>query len=248
MYFWKCWRESRTQFIVGIVVFVALCILFTYPAAKIGTPDNVRTGVPPTAAEAWSLAPRFTLGGWGVLLSLVWGVVLGSAGVGKEFDKQTADFLLTRPRRRRYWVWVGWPAGLAELTVIVLAAVGTTCAVLVFLTRQFYSWRLLATIPALTVGGAVAYGLAYLMTLVTRSSRRGLSYAFGILVIASLLPGMTRFFWKIHLPSLWEFMDTTCEWAGGHANSFPLGGLILWLVVALVFLLAAQAIVELADV
>lgn len=247
MYFWKCWRESRTQFIIGLVVFVALCILFTYPAARIGTPDLMRRGVRPTTGEAWSLAPQFALGGWGVLLSLVWGLVLGSVGVGKEFDKQTADFLLTRPRRRRYWVWVGWPAGLAELIGIVLAAVGATCAVLVFLTRQFYSWRLFAAIPGLAIGGAVAYGLTYFMTLVTRSSRRGLSYAVGILLIAILLPGTVGFFWKIHLPSLWEFMETTCQWAGEHANSFPFGGLILWALVALVFLLAAQTVVEHAD-
>ncbi len=248
MYFWKCWRETRAQFIAGLVVFVAVCSFFTIPVAKFGSPEMMKTGVSPSVAQAWSSAIRMVLGGWGGTLILICGLVLGSAGLGKEFDKQTVGFLFTRPRRRRYWVWVGWSAGVFELAIIALVGVGLTSGLLTFLTGHFYTWRVLAAFLGLTVGGAVSYSLTYFMAVVTRSGLQGLGYAMGILFVAILVPGMTAHFWRIYLPSLWDFMDTTCEWAAAVVSSFPFSVLILWSIVALAFPLAAQALVERADV
>jgi ABC-type transport system involved in multi-copper enzyme maturation permease subunit len=247
MYFWKCWRDSRTRFIVAVIVIVAVCGLFTVPAARLGTPGLMEAHVHPSIAQSWSAATWMVLGLWGTLMVLIWGLVLGSKGLGKEFDEGTAYFLFTRPCGRRYWVWAGWPVGVLELTLIVLAAVGATCGVLVYSTGHFYSWRPLATIPGLAVGGAVAYSLTYFMTVVTRSGRQGLSYAIGILVIAILLPGLTGPYSKIHMPSLWDFMTATCSWSAGVAHSYPFWGLMGWAAIALAFPLAAQAFVVRAE-
>lgn len=248
MYFWKCWRESRSHFIAGVIVLVAICSLLTVAAARFGGPESIRTGAPPSAAQAWSSAAWVVLGSWVSLLTIVWGFVLGSHGLGNEFEERTADFLFTRPRRRRYWVWVGWPIGLLELSVVVFAAVMTTFALLTYLTGQVYTWRLLAAIPTLTIGGAVAYGLTYFMTVVARSGRQGLSYAIGIFFIVLLLPSAIGHYLKIHLPTTLGFMMASSKWAGGAGKSFPLGDLLLWAVVALAFPLAAQLLVERTEV
>lgn len=248
MYFWKCWRESRAQFIAGLVVIVAICCSFAIPVAKFGSPEMVKAGVSPSIAQVWSSVTRMILGAWGSMLILIFGLVLGSTGLGKEFDRRTVSFLFTRPRYRRYWVWTGWSAGVSELVVVALLGVGITSGLLVFLTGHFYTWRVLAVVPGLALGGAVAYGLTCFMAVVTRSGRQGLSYAIGILFVAIMVPGMARYFWNIDMPSLWNFMIAMCEWAAATAHSFPFGALILWTIVALAFPLAAQLLVERAEV
>jgi len=244
MYFWKCWRDTRTQFIVGVVVLVGVCSLFTIPVARLGTPDLAVAHVHPSIAQSWSSVGLWVLSFWGIMLTLVWGLVLGSAGLGKEFEKLTADFLLTRPRRRWYWVWVGWPVGVLELTIIVLAAVGATCGLLVYVTGHFYTWRMLAMIPGLGLDGAVAYGLSYFLSVVTRSGRRGLGYATGILLIAILFPDMAGHYWNTHIPSLWDLMGAICGWAAGDVHSFPVRAMILCTIIALAFPVASQIVVE----
>ena len=248
MYFWKCWRDSRSQFIAGLIILVAICGIFTVAAARFGGPESIRTGAAPSVAQAWSSAAEVVLRAWASLLIIVWGFALGSTGLGNEFEGSTADFLFTRPRRRRYWVWAGWTVGVLELSGVVFAAVVTTFALLSFLTGQVYTWRLMITIPTLAIGGAVVYGLTYFMTVVARSGRQGLSYAIGIFLIALLLAAVLGHYWKIEMPSVMGFMMTSCKWAAGVAKSFPSGGMILWIVVALVFPLAAQALVESTEV
>jgi ABC-type transport system involved in multi-copper enzyme maturation permease subunit len=248
MYFWKCWRESRIQFVVGAVVLVALCSFLTVAVARFGGPNSMRGGVHPPVAQAWSTAVEIVLGGWASFLSLVWGLVLGSTGLGKEFDDLTVDFLFTRPRRRRHWVWVGWQVGVADLSVMAFAAVGTTCGILAYLTGHVHTWRPFAAILPLAIGGTVAYGLSYFTTVVTRSGRQGLSYGIGILLIALLLPRAISYYWEIRMPSVLDFMMTACKWAAGTAKDFPFGGLVFWIVVALLFPVAAQAALERVEV
>jgi ABC-type transport system involved in multi-copper enzyme maturation permease subunit len=268
MYFWKCWRESRGTFIVGVVVTVVLCGLSTIYAAKIGVPALDHAGAHPTnptAAQVWVYVVMGNLGAFGGLMALLWGLVLGSKGLGKEFEDKTADFLFTRPRRRRYWVWAGWPAGVLQLAIIVFAAGAVTCGMLVLVTGQFYTWRLMATLPCLVVASVAAYGFTYLLTIVTRSGRQALSYGIFVLIIAIAIPAVAGHYWHIHMPHPMGFMGGAAEWAAGPLHlvpfeggvrwtdvgplhPFPFEAAVLWTVVALVFPLVSQLVVEKAQV
>lgn len=248
MYLWKCWRESRMQFIVGVVALAALCSFFTVVAVRFGRPGATGTEAPLSVARAWSSAAVVVLGGWASFLIIVWGLILGSMGLGVEFERLTADFLFTRPRRRKYWVWVGWPAGMLELSTIVFSAVAATFTTLAFLTGHVYTWRLLAAVPALVIGGAVVYGLTYFLTVVARSGRQGLNYAIGILLVTLLVSYAAGYYWEVHVPSVWGFTIASCNWAVGITETFPFDGVFLWVAVALAFPLAAQVLVERTEI
>jgi ABC-type transport system involved in multi-copper enzyme maturation permease subunit len=173
---------------------------------------------------------------------------LGASGVGEEFKERTADFLLTQPRPRRYWIWTGWSVGVSELAVMACLAVGATFGTLTYLTGYVYTWRLLAATLPLIVGGVAVYGLAYFMTVVARHGRQGLSYSIGILFISLLLPFAVYYYWKVNFPSVLGFMIAGCNWVTSTKMAFPIGGLVLWTVIALVFPVAAQLVLERAEV
>lgn len=267
MYFWKCWRESRGTFIVGVLVTAVVCGLYTIAAAKMVFPaagHTVAHPAHPTVEQAWSQAVRLTLGSGG-LFALIWGLLVGAKGLGKEFEENTADFVFTRPRRRRYWVWAGWPAGVLQLAIIVFAAGAVTCGVLVLVTGEFYSWRLIATLPVLVVASVAAYGFTYLLTIVTRSGRQALSYGIGVLIIAETVPAVARHYWHIHMPTPLGFIERASDWAAGPlhlvrfeggvrwtdvgpSHPFPFMAVFLWTVVALLFPLVSQLVLERAQV
>lgn len=248
MYFWKCWRDRRTDFISFLIVVSVICLVLTIVIAKTEGLTWVGKGTPEVVLRVWSLATELVLGVCASLFIFFTALTLGASGVGEEFKERTADFLLARPRRRRYWVWMGWCAGVCELLGMVFLAVVATFGTLTYLSGYVYTWRLLATTLPLTVGGAVVYGLAYLMTVVARSGRQGLSYGIGILFVALLLPIAVYQYWKANLPSVLSFMLAGCKWATSPTAVFPVGGLVLWTLVALAFPVAAQLVLERAEV
>jgi hypothetical protein len=124
--------------------------------------------------------------------------------------------------------------------------VGTFVA-LSFLSGYVYTWRLLATTLSLFVGAAAVYSLTFFLTVLARSGEHGVSYGLGILVIDLLLP-IAGHFWHVHLSSVGSFILAGCEWATSPTLAFPLGKLAIYTVVALAFPLAAQLILERAEV
>ena len=173
---------------------------------------------------------------------------MGASGPGEEFKERTADFLLVRPRRRSYWVWTGWSVGVLELSAMAFLAVATTFGTMTYLTGHVQTWRPLATAVPLALGGAVAYGLTYFMTVVARNGQQGLSYGFGIFFINLLLPAAASYYSNVNLPSIFEFTLGACRWVAGTSRVFPTGSLVLWIAVALAFPFAAQLLLERAEV
>jgi hypothetical protein len=100
----------------------------------------------------------------------------------------------------------------------------------------------------LALGGAVAYGLTYFMTLVARNGQQGLSYGFGILFIDLMLPVAAIYYPNLHLPSVLGFMAGACQWFAGATRAFPAGSLVLWTAIALAFPFAAHLLLERAEV
>jgi ABC-type transport system involved in multi-copper enzyme maturation permease subunit len=227
-----------------MIILPALCVFITTVFVRHGDPDALRRGIHPSAIGAWSTATELVLGGLVSFFTLMWGLLLGAASVGEEFQQGTAGFLLSRPRRRRYWVWMGWCAGLCELGGMLVLTVAATFGTLFYLTGHVYTWWLLATTLPLVVGGMVAYGLTYSMTLVARSGRQGLSYGIGILFIDFLLPVALRYYWNLNFPSVLGSMVDACKWFGRPAGAFPAGALFGYTLAALAFPFATQFLLE----
>lgn len=243
MYFWKCWRDNRFRFIGYLTTLTAMGISFTLINVKLNGVQGLWKG----PAQLWSMTAAFVLGAYGSLIISIWALALGTASLGEEFQQGTADFLLTRPRRRRYWVWVGWMAGVCEIAVGALVAAGATLVTLAFLTGHIFTWRMLIAALPMTVGGAVVYGLAYLMTLVARSGRQGLSYSLGIMFIHLSLPVVANKYWHVHIPYVLEFVTNACKAIADVSGHFPLGVLVGWTLVAVAFPLATQVLLERAE-
>jgi len=239
MYFWKCWRDHRMLFIGCVLSLVGMAILFTITLFRLGE-HHLWKGTP----ELWSTTAFAVLGVYGSMITMFWALALGVSSLGEEFQKGTTDFLLSRPRRRRYWVWAGWSAGVCELAVATFLTAAAALGTLACLTHQIYTWRMLAAALPLTVGGAAVYGMAYFMALVARSGRRGLGYGVGILVIHLGLPAAVRMYWKVHIPAISNFIVAGCKSAVEASGHFPFLALAAWTAVALAFPFAAQLLLE----
>jgi len=241
MYFWKCWRDSRTRFIFFLSVATVCCVLFTIMAA-----DFHRGGPASGALHLWSDVAEGVLGMFCSIIALFAALSLAVQSIGQEFKEQTLGFLLTRPRRRRYWIWRCWFTGVCELFGVILLAVAATFMALSFLSGYVYTWRLLATILPLFVGASAVYGLTYFLTVLARSGEQGVSYGMGILVLDLFLP-VAAHYWHVHLSSVGSFILAGCVWAARPKLAFPLGQLAIYAAVALAFPLAAQLVLERAE-
>jgi hypothetical protein len=128
-------------------------------------------------------------------------------------------------------------------------AAAATFGTLIYLTGHVQTWWPLATAVPLALGGAVAYGLTYFMTVVARNGLKGLSCGFAIFFIDLLLPVAASYYYpNVNLPSVLRFMLAACQWVAGAPKAFPTGALILWTAIASAFPFAAQLVLERAEV
>ncbi len=266
MYFWKCWRDLRGRFIVYLTALpmmvilsaVVASIVWVNPALKSGTPRGEAAQLRPKwkfvrsaprggdVANAWDNTFRIGLEGACSPLIALAGLSLGAMGAGQEFEQGTIEFLLTRPRRRRYFIWAGWAFGAFELLTIVTLTVLAGFASLIYLTGAVYAWKLLGMVVPLFILGAVAFSLTYFLSTLARNTRTGLSLGLGLVLISVLLPPAIRYWWQIHVPSLTDLF-LAGNWAMDARAHFPVGAVVGWGVVALVFGFAAQVFFERAE-
>jgi len=242
MYAWKWWRENRSRAIAYLIVVAALAVFLPWMNPK-GFPNAAGRARELGAEEMW----RFALAGFGSLVCIFAGLSLGATGVGDEFAQGTLDFLLTKPRSRKYFVWAGWLAGAGTLLMMAALAVLLSLVNLAFVTKSLPNWKLLAIIIPLFVLSVVAYSLTYFMTALTKSARSGLSFGLGLIVIAELLPVAGYAEWQIDLPSLFSVLETS-RWATGQGAHFPLAATIGWSLVALAFPFATQFLFQRVEV
>ena len=238
MYIRKCWRDTRSRFIFFLIVITAVGVFFPI----ILVPIDVRTG---DVAHLWSDGTS-VLGVLCSILALLAALSMAAPSIGQEFKEQTLGFLLTRPRRRRYWVWTCWAVGVCELGVVIILAVVATFGTLCFVSGRVYTWRLLVAILPMFIGTVAVYSLTYLLTVLTRSSEQGISYGMGILIIDLFIP-LVGLYWHVHLSSVMSFVIAGCRWTASPKLAFPLGQLAIYAAVALAFPLAAQLVLERAE-
>src|SRR5260370_37740901 len=105
MYFWKCWRASRSLLV--ILAIIAAVIMPVAALVSVGTKLLEQFG---------TSAFLSTFGLFGTLSSLALGTLVAS----EEFADKTVQFLFSKPRSRAYFVWTGWAVGCLELLLIAL--------------------------------------------------------------------------------------------------------------------------------
>jgi hypothetical protein len=148
---WKCWRDLRVMFFVGLgwlALLVTITLLHTAvisassrvtePAASVihGSSSPVQSS---RSTGALRTAPRSAPPPAPVLTSMVVGIFLliqaiaygflawamGSLGVGHDIAEGCGSFLLTRPVPRAHFIWSDWISGLASLGMLLLISVAT---------------------------------------------------------------------------------------------------------------------------
>jgi hypothetical protein len=165
---------------------------------------------------------------------------LGAIGAIHEFAENTAHFLFTKPRSRAYFVWVGWAVGFAELLAIAsvnfLAGWVTLSRYSKNLSHSAFYGSMTLLEPSILC--LWAYCLTYSLTVLLRNGLKGLGASMGILFGFPLFAVAIRWRWHIVLPF----------------PPIPIGGLplsisnIIWILAAMLFVLAAQLVVERTEI
>jgi ABC-type transport system involved in multi-copper enzyme maturation permease subunit len=96
MYFWKCWRDTRSFFIVFAIIAAVVMPVAAVVCVGTGLLENF-------GAEAF----RSTF----ALIIMFVALALGALCASEEFAGSTIHFLFTKPRTRAYFLWTGWAVG-----------------------------------------------------------------------------------------------------------------------------------------
>jgi ABC-type transport system involved in multi-copper enzyme maturation permease subunit len=250
MYFRKCWRDNRLSFLIQMGLMVAGAASAGLVPALVYSNETgwslIRGGDAQWVARTWAQGLGMLLGS-GMVLGMAAGLVLGASGVGDEFRTGGCEYLLTRSRSRRYFLWTGWCAGMAQLAVICLVSLLTGVILLAWVTGQVLTWEFLAAFPMALVSCAVTFGISYFLTILCRDSRLGLNLSFALVGAYILAAVCLQFYYQIKLPSVWNMLlefpgHGRLQWA-----PFPVVRVILWWVLALALPAAAQPVLERSD-
>ena len=228
MYFWKCWRDTRSFFIVFLIIaaivmpVAAVVCLGTHLVADFGT-------------SAFSAT-------FGLILMAV-ALGLGAIGAIHEFAEKTAHFLFTKPRSRAYFVWVGWFVGFAELLTIAAVNFLAGWVTLSRYTKNPSHSAIFGSMTPHTLLDPLifclwAYCLTYSLTVLLRNGLKGLGASMGILFGFPLFAAAIR--WRSHI-----VLPLPPEPIGSLSAAISS---IIWILIAMLFVLAAQLVVERAEV
>jgi ABC-type transport system involved in multi-copper enzyme maturation permease subunit len=191
MYFWKCWRETRVSFYVFLLIGVTLAAFLLKIMEFTGE-------LPPK--QLFALAWVMLVFASSALLPLA-GISFGATGISEEFAHKTAEFLLTKPRSIRYFVWTAWTANAVQF----LALTGS----MILVGASILSWRchasvtgslLLAFVPALVIT-FLLFGVTYLLGVLHKNGRNGFLSSLGVVIAFPMICLTLEHFWHIHLPS-----------------------------------------------
>jgi ABC-type transport system involved in multi-copper enzyme maturation permease subunit len=255
MYAWKCWRDTRGAFLTYLALLAV--IAGTGSIASVFFRGRVKHG-DVSLEEMWATCIGLAFA-TAYLCSIVMALSIGSQNVGLDISRGSADFLLTRPRTRGYFVWTGWIVGLVE--VLVLIAISVIAVVGLFAVVIGPVWHRLPSpmytvvqghildVPVLVVvvglNAIVLYGLTYFMTVAFRNSGRGVVATIFVILGHSLLSASLRNYAGISLPSLTSFTNDARQIVPMYTLATPIIG---WVLVALVFPVASQMILEKYDI
>ena len=229
MYFWKCWRDTRSFFIVSLIIaaivmpVAAVVCVGTHLVEDFGTSAFLST--------------------FGLILTAV-ALGLGSVGAIHELAEKTAHFLFTKPRSRAYFVWVGWAVGFAEFLAVAVVNLLAGWLTLSHYGKNPFHSTLYGSITTQNILDPLifclwAYCLTYALTVLLRNGLKRLGASMAILFGLPFFAAAVRWRWHIDLPLF---------------PGLPLGSLpmavsnIIWILIAMLFVLAAQLVVERTEI
>jgi hypothetical protein len=239
MYLWKCWRDTRSAFLGFVAGLLAVGIFGVYVQFD---PFGWIAAKPESSRLLWHVVSD-ALGASFPSAIPVAGFILGAMGVGVEFERGTADFLLTRPRSRRSFLWTSWCLGTAQILTLVLLAHAIT-----WFTRPDFSAArpgLFSRDPlGICTVALLTYSLTYLMTTLAGNSRNGTGLSLAAITAYTGLHLWLRFWHGITIPFYWDLVDHPDRVDAG----VWFGSLLGWLAVCLTLMVVAQSRFERAEV
>jgi hypothetical protein len=134
------------------------------------------------AVDAWNDGVEHTAAVMMFLL-LFSAADLGSLGLGESAARKEYDFLITRPRPRRHFVWTAWLTGLAQLCFLALIPLAVALLTLYVLTSGLYPDRLWLLCVGMFVLATLVFNMTFAMALATESSRNGFEVVFSLLIV-----------------------------------------------------------------
>ena len=246
MYLWKYWRESRITFGVGVLVLGLLLAIFLHAHFfYAGTTPRESVPNPIHTILFFSAAP---------LAVIAW--FMGSFGVGRNMGEGAGAYLLTRPRRRSWFVWRDWAFGLALIAVLVIlydlleAKLLPGSIKLRDLPEKVSLARLLGLNDIiLFLFCGLIFGLVYLLTIVLKNVL-GTLVAGGMLAGYVILAEIIHHYYGLHLPYLMLRGYVTSPVMGSVVGIADHIGISVAIRAALllVFPVAAQLVLERADI
>ena len=118
MYLWKCWRDARLSLLIYFVpLLLAVVFLIRYAPVHVSSHFGSAENFVSAFMEPWTIFLGF----------VAWAI--GGDGIGRTIGEDSGAYVLTRPRRRRFFLWsdVGFSFGLltviASMTVLLLELV-----------------------------------------------------------------------------------------------------------------------------
>ena len=227
MYLWKCWRDTRTLFIVSLIVAL---IVMPVSVMVLGTGLLTDSGLAAVSSTLFLITSLMALG-------------LGALGASEQFDDRTVHFLYTKPRRRAYFVWVNWGVGCAELSVVAVVNILVGWVVLVRYAKTSAKVGLWELVHGQPVAGILIYCLliyclTYSLTAMLRNGLRGLGASIVGASLCQAVAILLRARWQLRVPMPAEQIGSLPPVISG----------IIWTLLALSFVLAAQLVVERAEV
>ena len=259
MYLRKQWRESR---IVSILAAIALLLLLALVVRGTVAIDTVNFGDAQNHSASFGAVfiPIFYVE---AVLVGFWGWLIAGIGVGKNLGEDSGSFLLTRPRRRAWFLWSDWGYAMAQIAIIIaltnlmigllvvhilhrmglpavvgMGDVGDTVPVLVVM--------VLVSVGVLLFAGLI-YGLTYFSTIILKRSI-GVMLGAGILVAYLIFSALVHHYYpSVHSPNLIVSLVHVEAHKVTFANDLALQMVVRALVV-MAFPVAAQVLLERSEI
>ena len=228
MYFWKCWRDTRSFFVVAVIIAAVMMPVAAAVCKGTGLLED--------------FGPSAFLSTFG-LLGMVTALGVGAVGASEEFADKTVYFLFTKPRSRAYFVWAGWAVGCFEVLLISLVNLAVGWAVLARHATNPANSGLFGSITAHQIVSnfilfVYVYCASYALTALLRNGLKGIGASMVFVFGFPLFAVAIRWRWKIALPVPVDRIGT-----------LPLvSSDLIWMIIALLFVFTAQLIVERAEI
>lgn len=231
MYVWKLWRDSRSRFLSCTLFGIVWAGLTGYLKPLWAAGSDALQVLRHDAAwqqAVWKelagdLLPAVTIIG---LFAALW---LSETGVGGELANGTAEYLLTRPRHRRYFSWSAWLFTAAELLAIMTTMVVCGAACTLYLTRTVRDWTWLM-LPLLFIPAfLLVLGSGHVISLLS-NGRHGATVTFGLVLLYFAIIVTNYQYWHIRTPHWW--FTSLPSWVENQSGPFPFAAIIGWLLVS----------------